>query len=185
MIRRLLGQDERPRPVVPADVEVVNEGPHSAEVYHDAARHFLDVQISTMDMLDAKITQYLSAASLVLPITFGLLNLTAPQRRSLPFAANAALVASLVAYAGVLIFAALASIIRALEYRPDIATLKNNSEITSGIYLKQWVANEYEASIAENKGVLQRKARRVGAEALAFYFEGICLALAVIFAVLL
>jgi len=44
--------------------------------------------------------------------------------------------------------------------------------------LKQWVANEYRASIVANKDVLVRKARWVGAEALALYLEGLFLSIA-------
>ena len=45
----------------------------------------------------------------------------------------------------------------------------------------QWVANEYEASIVENRKVLVRKARLAGAEALCFFVEGLCLSTAVVF----
>ena len=74
--------------------------------------------------------------------------------------------------------AAAASLIRGLEYRPDISTLGEHSETYSGVLLKQWVANEYRASIVANKDVLVRKARWVGAEALALYLEGLFLSIA-------
>lgn len=46
------------------------------EVYLEAARHFLDVQISTLDVLDTKTSQAFSVGSVVLPVTFALLNLS-------------------------------------------------------------------------------------------------------------
>lgn len=184
MIRRLFCS---PPPAIGAlpQVEVVNEGLHSAEVYHDAARHFLDVQISTMDMLDSKTAQYLSAASLALPVTAALLSFGVSGRDGLSRPAFVALTGALVCYVLVLVFSAAASMIRGLEYRPDISTVKQHSEAYAGIFLRQWVANEYEASIVENKKVLVAKARWVGAEALAFYLEGLCLSIAAAAALLL
>ncbi|MGI8486754.1 MAG: hypothetical protein ACR2OU_21160 [Thermomicrobiales bacterium] len=52
------------------------------------------------------------------------------------------------------------------------------AETYSGVLLKQWGANEYRASIVTNKDVLVRKARWVGAEALALYLEGLFLSIA-------
>lgn len=185
MLRWLVGGGREPETIPSASTEVVEEQPHSAEVYRDAARHFLDVQITAMATLDTKLTQYLSVASLALPVAVALLNFGAPQHQPVPGTVRWMLVAALAAYVVVLISAGIASRIRALDYRPDIPTLKAHSEEISGIFLTQWVANEYERSITENKGVLQEKARWVGAEALAFYAEGLCLSLAAVFMVLL
>jgi hypothetical protein len=158
---------------------------HSAEVYHDAARHFLDVQLTTLDSLSTKTTQYLSVASLALPVTFALLRTATDGSDPLPGEAIWSLLGALAAYLLVLVFASLAGRLSAVEYRPNIATVKAHSEVLTGIYLKQWVANEYEASIVENKPVLERKARWVGAEAIAFFVEGLCLALAAVTTLLL
>jgi len=153
-------------------------GLHSSEVYHDAAQHFLDRQIRTMETLDTQTAQYLSAASLALPVTAALLGLSARGGEDIHRVGFVALVGALVCYVLVLIFSAAASQIRGLEYRPDIATVKQNSERYEGIFLMQWIANEYEASIAENRRVLVQKARWAGAEALAFYAEGLLLSIA-------
>jgi hypothetical protein len=185
MLRWLLGGERNSESVPSAAAEVVEGQPHSAEVYRDAARHFLDVQITTMANLDTKLTQYLSVASLALPVAVALLNFGAPQHKPIPTAIRWMLLAALAAYIAVPIFAGLASRIRALDYRPDIPTLKEHSEEISGIFLTQWVANEYERSITENKRVLQQKARLIGWEALAFYAEGPCLSLSAVFMVLL
>lgn len=185
MLRWLLRGGREPAPAPAVETDVVEEQPHSAEVYRDAARHFLDVQISTSDTLDAKLTQYLSVASLALPVAVALLNFGAPAHRPVPGVVRWMLVAALIAYISVLVCAGLASRIRALDYRPDIHTLKVHSEEIPGVYLTQWVANEYERSIAENKSVLQQKARLVGWEALAFYAEGLLLSLAAVLTVLL
>jgi hypothetical protein len=185
MIKRWLGRAAASSPTVPVEVDVVHEGPHSSEVYHDAARHFLDIQISTMDTLDTKLTQYLSVASFALPVVVALLNVAGAQHTPIPAAAHWMLFLALVCYSVVLSCAARASRIRALDYRPDIPTLKSNSEKVSGIYLKQWVANEYAASIAVNKVELGLKAKWVGVEAFAFYLEGLCLSIAAVLTVLL
>ena len=183
MINRLF-RPSAPIPPTPVSVVVEAELP-AAEVYHDAARHFLDVQLSTMDSLGDKTTQYLSVASLALPVTFALLRTATDPTNPLPDQAQGALLAALVAYLLVLVFASLAGRISALEYRPNIATVKAHSETLSGVYLKQWVANEYEASIKENRSVLERKSRWVGAEAIAFFLEGLCLSLAAVATLLL
>lgn len=185
MFRWLLRGGREPAPAPAMAAEVIEEQPHSAEVYRDAARHFLDVQITMMTTLDTKLTQYLSVASLALPVAIALLNLVTPQHKTIPTAVRVMLVAALAAYVAVLVCAGFASRIRALDYRPDIPTLKAHSEEIPGIYLTQWVANEYERSITENKEVLQDKARWIGAEALAFYGEGLCLSLAAVLTVLL
>ena len=170
----------RREPEAPASpVDAPHEtGLHSSEVYHDAAQHFLDRQMRTMETLDTQTAQYLSAASLALPVTAALLGLSARGSEGIHRVAFGALVGALICYVLVLVFSAAGSQIRGLEYRPDIATVKENSERYEGIYLKQWIANEHEASIAENRRVLVQKARWVGAEALAFYAEGLLLSIA-------
>ena len=56
MIDRLFGRTSPP-PLNPAAVTVtVTSELHAAEVYHDAARHFLDVQLTTLDSLSTKTT---------------------------------------------------------------------------------------------------------------------------------
>jgi hypothetical protein len=137
-----------------------------------------------LDALSSKTTQYLSVASLALPVTFALLR-AADGADPVPGEASWALLGALVAYLLVLMCASLAGRISAVEYRPNITTVKDHSEVLSGIYLKQWVANEYEASIVENRPFLERKARWVGAEAIAFFVEGLCLASAAVTTLLL
>lgn len=159
--------------------------PTSADIYHDAAIRFLDVQISTLDALDTKITQYLSASSLGLPVTVALFGAGFQRGRELPDLSYWLIGVALGMYVLVLLFAALASRIRALEYRPDIATLGEYSETYEGPDLKQWAASEYGASIEINRKVLVEKARWVGAEALACYGEGFFLSLAAFSIILL
>lgn len=177
MLRRILGGTEPATTYVPSPA--AHEGPLSAEVYHDAARHFLDVQMNTMDSLSNRTAQFLSVASLALPVTYALLRPSA-EGESISREAEVFLFGALGAYVFVLVFAAAASMVRALEYRPNSTTLKEHSEGFEGIYLMQWVANEYEASSRENRAVLERKARWIGAEAVAFFVEGLCLSIAAI-----
>lgn len=152
------------------------------EVYREAARHFLDVQISTLDVLDNKTAQSFSVGSVALPVTFALLNLGDGE---VPTVALWALVLALVFYVGLLISAAQASRIRGLEYRPNIQALRKHSEKYPGEALDRWVANEYEESTRVNADVLVRKARWVGAAALALYLEALFLSAAAIATLLL
>lgn len=152
------------------------------DVYHDAARHFLDVQISTHDVHDTKTAQTFSVGSVVLPVTFALLNLGA---REVPMYALWALGLALVFYIALLVCAARASLFRGMEYRPNISTLRVHSERYSGAALKRWVADEYEESISINSKVLVKKGRWVGAAALAMYFEALSLSVAAIVTLLL
>jgi hypothetical protein len=160
----------------------VADSPLPEEVFLDAARHFLDVQLSTLDVLDTKTAQTFSVGSLALPVTFALLNLGTS---TVPTIAKWALGIALAFYVGLLACAFLASLIRALEYRPNITTLKGHSERYEGIALERWVANEYEASIQENTRGLVRKARWVGAATLAAYLEALSLSFAAIATLLL
>lgn len=155
---------------------------NTEDVYLEAARHFLDVQISTHNLLDNKNAQVFSVGSVVLPVTFALLNLSA---RGIPSAAERALSAALGCYVLMLLFALFASFVRGLEYRPHIPTLKRHSHGYQGAALKRWVADEYERSITANETAIVRKARLVGAATLALYLEALSLSVAAIATLLL
>lgn len=152
------------------------------EVYFDAARHFLDLQIATHDVLDTKASQGFSVGSVVLPLTFALLNLSDVD---VPVITKWALGFALAAYVGLLVYTARASLVRGLEYRPNITTLREHAATYSGSILKRWVADEHEASIQDNAVILGRKARWVGTATLALYVEAACLAIAAITTLLL
>ncbi|MBA2277730.1 MAG: hypothetical protein H0W06_08175 [Chloroflexia bacterium] len=151
------------------------------EVFYDAAARFLDVQIRTNHELDNKTANAFSVGSTVLPLTFGLLNLSA---RTVPITTIIALVLALVAYLALVSLALRASRIRALEYRPDLPTLERHSETYPGDSLRRWVATEYLASIEMNQANLERKAYWVGAVTTALYAEGLLLSLAALFTLL-
>jgi hypothetical protein len=154
-----------------------NNGISSEEMYYATARHFLDIQLATMDVLDTKTWQSFSVGSTVLTVTFALLNISV---REVPVIALWALGIALFFYITLLVCSFLASLIRGLEFRPNIATVKEHSERITGPFLQQWVSNEHLASIEENRGVLVRKARWVGAAQLALHFEAASLATAAI-----
>lgn len=139
----------------PSSTEISSE-----EVYYTTARHFLDVQFTTMDMLDNKTWQTFSVGSTVLTVTFALLNIST---REVPVYAIWALGIALFFYVSLLFTSFQVSRIRGLEYRPDISTVKEHSEMITGRFLQQWVSNEHLDSIEANKNVLVRKARWVGA----------------------
>lgn len=152
------------------------------DVYHDAARHFLDVQTSAHDALDNKNSHTLSVGSVVLPVTFVLLNLSS---RAVPVFAVWALGVALGCYIGLLVCAGRASFVHGLEYRPDIQTLREHSNSYPGRVLRRWVADEYHVSIEKNKRVLVRKARWIGRATFALYLEAISLSIAAIATLLL
>lgn len=182
--RTFRGSQERDDP----DEDVAStedHGPIAAEVYHDAARHFLDVQISTYDLLDTRAVQTFSIGSVVLPVTFALLNLGST-RVDIPLVARGALGGALFVYLGLLFCVIKAStILRALEVRPNLQTLRSHSAQYPGKTLLRWVANEYEESSRENEGVLTRKSRWVGYASVALYAEGVLLSFAAIVTLLL
>jgi hypothetical protein len=155
------------------------------QVYHDAARHFLDVQVSTADLLDTRAVQMFSVGSLVIPVTFALLNLGSEQVE-ISTLARWCLSAAIVLYVAVLFCVIQAStLIRGLEYRPKLSKLREYSEQYAGHTLLRWVANEYEESSLENERVLIRKGRWVGAATLALYSEGALIAAAALLTLLL
>ncbi len=164
-----------------------SDGPSVEEVYHDAALQFLTIQISTSDVLDARTFQAFTIGSTVLPLTFALLNLS---DREVPIVANWALGVALGCYVLLLTMATRVSFIRALEYRPNIAELQGHtaryrSLELGGRSLEGWVADEYLASISENRGVLVTKSRWVGALTAMLFAEGLCLAIAALLTLLL
>jgi len=162
-----------------------NHGPIAEEVYHDAARHFLEVQISTYDLLVTRAVQTFSIGSVVLPVTFALLNLGSTQV-DIPLIALGGLGAALFVYLGLLFCVIKAStILRALEYRPNLTTLTTHSTHYPGNTLLRWVANEYEESSRENAHVLARKSRWVGFASITLYAEGVLLSVAAIVTLLL
>jgi len=179
-LRNLLIPDQRSSDPESPDGDGTNLLPE--EVYHDAAQHFLDVQISTHDLLDNKTSQTLSVGSVVLPVTFVLLNLSS---RDVPVVALWALGLALGSYIALLVCAGRAGLIRGVQYRPDIKTLRNYSNQYSANVLKRWVADEYLASIDENKHVLITKARWVGAAWIALLGEAFFLSAAALTTVLL
>lgn len=75
--------------------------PLPEQVYHAAARHYLDVHISCFDVLDTRARQIFSVGSVALPLTFALLNLGSNDIDR-PTLAVRALQAGLFVYGGLL-----------------------------------------------------------------------------------
>lgn len=170
-----MGENER---VVESETDTTPE-----DVYHDAARHFLDVQIGTLDILDGKAAQAFSVGSVVLPVTFALLNLGSATNT--PTIAEWALGSALTFYVVLLICASQASRSRELQYRPHVPTLEKHSQNYAGKTLKRWVADEYERSILANGEVLQKKGVWVGIATVALHLEALSLSIAAIATLLL
>ncbi len=118
-----------------------------------------------------------SIGSTVLPVTFGLLRLSAV---TIPTITIVLLAAAMVVYVALLICVWRASRLRELQYRPNMLTLKGNSEVAPGDVLRRWVASEYVVSTELNRPLLQRKGLWVGRAVTALYAEGLFLSAAAI-----
>lgn len=153
--------------------------PLPEQVYHDAARHFLDAQITSFNLLDTRASQIFSVGSVALPLTFALLNLGS-NRVEIPTGAKWTLFAGLLVYLVLLICVFVAGTVRTLDYRPNIVTLRGYSEELPGAALLRWAANEYQESTERNKESLARKSRWVGAATFLLYIEGALLAIAAV-----
>lgn len=179
---RRVTSEERPGPGDVIEFEKETD-PLPEQVYHDAARHYLDVQISAFDVLDARSGQIFSVGSVALPLTFALLNLGSNEV-DIPTNAVWALRAGLGLYFVLLFCVVRAGLIRKLQYRPNINTLRDYSENLPGAALLRWIANEYEESTEGNKKDLARKSLWVGAANIALYVEGVLLSTAALLTLL-
>lgn len=152
-------------------------GSSPEDVFYDAAARFLDVQVSTDDVLDGEAANAFAVGSTVLPLTFGLLNLGTNRP---PGLAVTFLLLALSAYIVLVVCAWRVSALRVLEYRPHIPTLQEHSKSYEGDVLRRWVAEEYAISGEANRAVVERKARWSGAAVTALYVEAVLLALAAV-----
>jgi len=112
-----------------------------------------------------------------LPVTFGLLGLSPKQVSAVTISI---LALALVAYLVLVFCVWRASRIRVLSYRPNMDTLRKNSEKAAGVVLQRWVATEYVESTEFNKPNLDRKGLWVGRAITSLYFEGFLLSAAAI-----
>jgi hypothetical protein len=175
----------RPDVTLSAVEDVADEepaDPSHEQVYGEAARHYLDVQISPFDVLDSRAAQIFSVGSVALPLTFALLNLGS-NNVDIPVVAVWSLRAGLGVYLVLLYCVTRAGLIRELKYRPALTTLRDYSEELPGLALLRWVANEYQESSDENEIALRKKSRWVGMANITPYAEGVLLGLAAILAV--
>lgn len=132
-------------------------------------------------MLDTKNAGIIGIGSTILPLTFGLPGLSG---KPLPDGVEKLLIGAVLVYVALLAAAARASVIRAIEYRPDVPTLWRHSQDINGTALRRWIADEYAASVELNRPVLQRKAQWVGVANLALYAEGIVISAAAVLSLL-
>ena len=182
--RKVFGVADDSIPAVEKVLVEGNRGSLPEDVYHDAARQFLNVQISSFDVLDAKAAQIISVGSVVLPVTFALLNFGSRQV-DIPALAIWTLGMALCFYLALLFCVIRANLIRGLEYRPNLKILRQYSEEYPGDILQRWVANEYMESSEKNANILIRKARWLGAAGIAPFAEGLLLSSAAILTLLL
>lgn len=163
-------------------LSVVSNELQPEEVLHDAAARFLDAQTSTLDVLDNRTVGIFTVASTTLLLTFGLFDLTTEVASE---QVTWLLRGALVSYLFLLLFAWRGSRIRALEYRPDLATLLEHSETLNGNLLRLRVAIEYLQSTEINQKNPQEKARWIAAASSLLFVKGFLLSAAVITALLL
>jgi hypothetical protein len=90
--------------------------------------------MSTNDVFDNKTSSAFSIGSTVLPVTFGLLGLSAKQ---VSVTMIVILASALLAYVILVCCVWQASRIRVLSYRPDMRTLQENSEKAPGVILQR------------------------------------------------
>jgi hypothetical protein len=88
------------------------------------------------------------------------------------------LIGGLIVYVLLLACIFVAGTVRSLDYRPNIATLREHSENLPRVALLRWVANEYQESTEDNKRLLEKKSKWVGRATLLLYGEGVLLAIA-------
>ena len=165
-----------PLPVAPGDED---EAPYAA-TYARTAKELLDVQISTSDVLDARVATALGVGSTVLPLAFGLLTISGAL---LGRWVTGFLVVALIAYV-VLLFASLKSSVgEQLDRRPNTADLRNAYENANDpASFERWIAEELLESVDYNDDVLELKARWAGIAVWALHAEGIALAIASVLA---
>ncbi|MDP9366703.1 MAG: hypothetical protein M3Q03_00260 [Chloroflexota bacterium] len=187
-LRAAIRWSRRPLPAPPPDqqappsADASRDAPSADQVFRDAALNFLGVQVSTHDTLDTKAAGALSVGSTLLPLTVGLLTLLGESSIHISSEVVILLVAATFFYLGLLAFWWRASMVRGVEYRPNIATLEHHSNAYSGEVLRRWVAEEYAASIRDNAPELSRKARYVGVAVTALVVEVILLSAAALVA---
>jgi hypothetical protein len=150
------------------------------QVFHDAARAYLDQQVASNRDLDARTAQSIQIGSVVVTITFGLLALGKSQIH-VPDHAKTCLYVALAAYSLMLVLAFAASRFNTLSYQPDIPTLAGYVDDFAGVELLHWVALEYTTSGQVNEKRLGWKGLLIGTSVICLYFEGIFLALAAFF----
>lgn len=153
----------------------------SADIYLEAARRFLDLQVSTDEILDTRNITIFSIGSTILPVTFGLLNLA---ETAIPHRAQVALIVALAAYVFLLAFSWRASSIRGLEYRPSLPVLEGLLDEYEDDFLCRWVGKEYADSAAVNRDVMNRKSRWIGAANGCLYVEAFLVSLAALWTLL-
>jgi len=163
----------------PAVEEEDDEGPYAA-IYARTAKELLDVQISTSDVLDSRVSTALGVGSTVLPLAFGLLTISGALLGKWVIGF---LVVSLIAYI-VLLFASLKSSVgEQLDRRPNTADLRNAYENANDpASFERWIADELLASVDYNDDVLDIKARWAGIAIWALHAEGIALSVASVLA---
>ena len=164
-----------PAPAPPED----DEAPYAA-TYARTAKELLDVQISTSDVLDARVATALGVGSTVLPLAFGLLTISGAVLGAWVIGF---LIVALVAYI-VLLFASLKSSVgEQLDRRPNTADLRNAYENANDpASFERWIAEELLESVDYNDDVLELKARWAGVAVWALHAEGIALAIASVLA---
>lgn len=137
------------------------------------AERFLDSQFTANETFDTKASASLGVGSTVLPLTFGLLAVSA---RTPPAVTTWCLAIAVLAYVILLAFVIRAVHIRGFEFRPTLQSMADSSQTYDAAVMRRWLADEYSVSATLNRPILERKARYVGWAYIALLVErGVCL----------
>lgn len=173
--RRLYIPPATPWQQAETSADALADAPSADQIYFVTAERLLDTQVTSNDILDTKTAGIVGVGSTILPLTFGLLSLSGIP---LPGATEWLLGLAVAAYVILLMAAARASHIRAVEFRPEVLELWRHSQSIDGVALRRWIADEYASSVETNRPVVLRKARWIGLANVVLYAEGILISAA-------
>ncbi len=148
----------------PASSDWEVDVPSADELLLVAARRVLDAQVSGNDILDARVTTILGAASTILPVTVGLLNWLKASEPGpavhLSVAAKSGLGIAFGSYLLLIAFAVVAFRTPSLSFKPHIEDMRQLVDLDwPGGSIRRWLADGYVASIQDNRSRQIRKGR--------------------------
>jgi hypothetical protein len=127
--------------------------PSATGTYYEVASSRLDEQLGSIDALDGKASTAFGFSAALLPI-FGVFFAGTDH----PEGATVLYALALAVYVGLVLAALMAYRVAGWSYRPDLDTLRANSERYAEYEVRLWAADECRRSINHNTPLLDRKA---------------------------